>query len=149
MNPILTETNASPQSIADYLAQLLKDRKQLAALPNVFTHLERLLDEGKSKFWLILSSIRVFFIFIYNNNVMLWSLNVKFNLRKIILLCRFRDGFSLLQWFESQFNVKSNRKVDQKFLKRRSRLFQDLWSATSGILPSPVSILTGSLNSIM
>jgi hypothetical protein len=37
----------SPQSIADYLAQLLKDRKQLAALPNVFTHLERLLDEGK------------------------------------------------------------------------------------------------------
>lgn len=39
----------SPQSIADYLAQLLKDRKQLAALPNVFTHLERLLDEGE--FW--------------------------------------------------------------------------------------------------
>jgi DNA repair protein RadC len=39
----------SPQSIADYLAQLLKDRKQLAALPNVFTHLERLLDEGESK----------------------------------------------------------------------------------------------------
>lgn len=38
----------SPQSIADYLAQLLKDRKQLAALPNVFTHLERLLDEGES-----------------------------------------------------------------------------------------------------
>jgi hypothetical protein len=41
------QQNASPQSIADYLAQLLKDRKQLAALPNVFTHLERLLDEGK------------------------------------------------------------------------------------------------------
>ena len=39
----------SPQSIADYLAQLLKDRKQLAALPNVFTHLERLLDEGELK----------------------------------------------------------------------------------------------------
>ncbi|CAH1962731.1 unnamed protein product [Acanthoscelides obtectus] len=33
------------QSIADYLAQLLKDRKQLAALPNVFIHVERLLDE--------------------------------------------------------------------------------------------------------
>jgi hypothetical protein len=49
MNPLLSENNnASPQSIADYLAQLLKDRKQLAALPNVFTHLERLLDEGKS-----------------------------------------------------------------------------------------------------
>lgn len=36
----------STQSIADYLAQLLKDRKQLAAFPNVFTHVERLLDEG-------------------------------------------------------------------------------------------------------
>lgn len=34
------------QSIADYLAQLLKDRKQLAAFPNVFNHVERLLDEG-------------------------------------------------------------------------------------------------------
>lgn len=36
----------STQSIADYLAQLLKDRKQLAAFPNVFIHVERLLDEG-------------------------------------------------------------------------------------------------------
>lgn len=35
------------QSIADYLAQLLKDRKQLAAFPNVFIHVERLIDEGK------------------------------------------------------------------------------------------------------
>ncbi|XP_068155218.1 protein held out wings isoform X7 [Drosophila tropicalis] len=35
----------STQSIADYLAQLLKDRKQLAAFPNVFTHVERLLEE--------------------------------------------------------------------------------------------------------
>lgn len=34
---------------ADYLTQLLKDKKQLAAFPNVFMHLERLLDEGKSK----------------------------------------------------------------------------------------------------
>lgn len=40
-------TNASTQSIADYLAQLLKDRKQLAAFPNVFLHVERLLEEGK------------------------------------------------------------------------------------------------------
>lgn len=37
----------STQSIADYLAQLLKDRKQLAAFPNVFNHVERLLDEGE------------------------------------------------------------------------------------------------------
>lgn len=40
-------TAANTQSIADYLAQLLKDKKQLAALPNVFHHVERLLDEGK------------------------------------------------------------------------------------------------------
>lgn len=38
-------TTNSMQSIADYLAQLLKDKKQLAAFPNVFIHLERLLDE--------------------------------------------------------------------------------------------------------
>ncbi|XP_072384978.1 protein held out wings isoform X1 [Diabrotica undecimpunctata] len=40
---------ASTQSIADYLAQLLKDRKQLAAFPNVFIHVERLLDEEIAK----------------------------------------------------------------------------------------------------
>jgi protein quaking len=34
------------QSTADYLAQLLKDRKQLSAFPNVFLHIERLLDDG-------------------------------------------------------------------------------------------------------
>ena len=37
-------------SIADYLAQLLKDKKQLAAFPSVFIHVERLLDEGKTFF---------------------------------------------------------------------------------------------------
>ncbi|KYM80321.1 hypothetical protein ALC53_09415 [Atta colombica] len=40
-------TNTTTQSIADYLSQLLKDRKQLAAFPNVFIHVERLLDEAK------------------------------------------------------------------------------------------------------
>ena len=39
--------NNNTQSIADYLAQLLKDKKQLAAFPNVFVHLERLLDDGR------------------------------------------------------------------------------------------------------
>ena len=39
--------NNNTQSIADYLAQLLKDKKQLAAFPNVFVHMERLLDDGK------------------------------------------------------------------------------------------------------
>ena len=37
----MTEVNTT-----EYLAQLLKDKKQLAAFPNVFIHLERLLDEG-------------------------------------------------------------------------------------------------------
>lgn len=37
------------QNSADYLTQLLKDKKQLAAFPNVFMHLERLLDEGKQQ----------------------------------------------------------------------------------------------------
>jgi hypothetical protein len=41
------EGNNNTQSIADYLAQLLKDKKQLAAFPNVFVHMERLLDDGK------------------------------------------------------------------------------------------------------
>ncbi|XP_050721625.1 protein held out wings-like isoform X8 [Eriocheir sinensis] len=36
-------------SIADYLAQLLKDKKQLAAFPSVFLHVERLLDEEINK----------------------------------------------------------------------------------------------------
>ena len=43
--------NNNTQSIADYLAQLLKDKKQLAAFPNVFLHLERLLDDGKLIFF--------------------------------------------------------------------------------------------------
>ncbi|XP_055599539.1 protein held out wings isoform X2 [Uranotaenia lowii] len=44
-----SDHSQSTQSIADYLAQLLKDRKQLAAFPNVFNHVERLLDEEISK----------------------------------------------------------------------------------------------------
>merc|ERR1712223_1018843 len=42
-------TNNNTQSIADYLAQLLKDKKQLDAFPNVFVHMERLLDDEISK----------------------------------------------------------------------------------------------------
>lgn len=42
-------TNNNAQNTADYLAQLLKDKKQLAAFPNVFLHLERLLDEEINK----------------------------------------------------------------------------------------------------
>lgn len=43
----VTSAANNTQSIADYLAQLLKDKKQLAAFPNVFIHVERLLDDGK------------------------------------------------------------------------------------------------------
>merc|ERR1711983_488169 len=45
----VTNNNMNTQSIADYLAQLLKDKKQLAAFPNVFIHMERLLDEEIGK----------------------------------------------------------------------------------------------------
>lgn len=38
--------NSQTQSIADYLAQLLKDRNKVNAFPNVFIHVERLIDEG-------------------------------------------------------------------------------------------------------
>lgn len=41
-----TETNEE-KSGAEYLAQLLKDKKQIQAFPNVFIHLERILDDGK------------------------------------------------------------------------------------------------------
>ncbi|KFM77311.1 Protein held out wing, partial [Stegodyphus mimosarum] len=41
--------NNNTQNTADYLAQLLKDKKQLAAFPNVFLHLERLLDDEINK----------------------------------------------------------------------------------------------------
>ena len=41
--------STNTQSIADYLAQLLKDKKALTAFPNVFLHLERILDDGKRR----------------------------------------------------------------------------------------------------
>ena len=52
--------NNNTQSIADYLAQLLKDKKQLAAFPNVFLHVERLLDDGKRN-----HSLKCLCIFVY------------------------------------------------------------------------------------
>ena len=41
------EQSGEERSGAEYLAQLLKDKKQIQAFPNVFIHLERLLDDGK------------------------------------------------------------------------------------------------------
>lgn len=45
-----TETNKDDRNTPEYLAQLLKDKKQLQALPNVFIHTEKILDEGKFRF---------------------------------------------------------------------------------------------------
>lgn len=49
----------------EYLAQLLKDKKQLAAFPNVFTHLERLLDEGKSELRKLLIKLNYYLSCLY------------------------------------------------------------------------------------
>lgn len=46
---IASDLNKPPDSV-DYLSQLIKDKKQLAAFPNVFQHIERLLDNGKEGF---------------------------------------------------------------------------------------------------
>lgn len=46
-NSATATTSAQMHCTADYLSQLLKDRKQLAAFPNVFLHIERLLDDGE------------------------------------------------------------------------------------------------------
>ena len=46
-----TEVKERPKSNPDYLMQLMNDRKVMSSLPNfsgIFTHLERLLDEGRS-----------------------------------------------------------------------------------------------------
>ena len=42
-----TENNKEERNTPQYLAQLLKDKNQVQAFPNVFLTLERLLDEGK------------------------------------------------------------------------------------------------------
>jgi len=42
-------TAASTRNTADYLAQLLMDKKQLTAFPHVFVHIDRLLDEEISR----------------------------------------------------------------------------------------------------
>ena len=40
---------------SEYLAQLLNDKKQLHALPNVFVHVEKILDEGRACFKVFLT----------------------------------------------------------------------------------------------
>lgn len=47
------EVKERPRPSPDYLMQLLNEKKLMTSLPNlcgIFTHLERLLDEGKCRF---------------------------------------------------------------------------------------------------
>ncbi len=46
-SPPTIQTNSNLTDAPEYLSQLLKDRRQLAALPTMFFHVERLLDQGK------------------------------------------------------------------------------------------------------
>uniref|UniRef100_A0A1I7ZMV3 KH domain-containing protein n=1 Tax=Steinernema glaseri TaxID=37863 RepID=A0A1I7ZMV3_9BILA len=48
-NPAVANNNTNTTYTIDYLTQLLKDKKQLAAFPNVFHHLERLVDDEINK----------------------------------------------------------------------------------------------------
>ena len=43
--------NLVDRKSSEYLAQLLNDKKQLQALPNVFVHVEKILDEGRAWFF--------------------------------------------------------------------------------------------------
>ncbi|XP_021963213.1 protein held out wings isoform X3 [Folsomia candida] len=45
MNINMNNSQQNTQNMADYLAQLIKDKKQLAIFPNLFMHLDRVLDE--------------------------------------------------------------------------------------------------------
>jgi len=45
-SPPLIQTDPSLTDKPEYLLQLLKDKRQFAAVPNVFIHIERLLDQG-------------------------------------------------------------------------------------------------------
>ena len=61
-----TEVKERPKSSPDYLMQLMNDRKVMSSLPNfsgIFTHLERLLDEGMDQ-TLTLSFLTGIFSFI-------------------------------------------------------------------------------------
>ena len=41
-----SENSITDRKNSEYLAQLLNDKKALLALPNVFQHLDKILDEG-------------------------------------------------------------------------------------------------------
>lgn len=69
----MTEMNAvNTQSIADYLAQLLKDRKQITAFPNMFMHVERLIDEGNYYNITMIFYFTITLILFYNRSLISW-----------------------------------------------------------------------------
>ncbi len=72
--------NSQTQSIADYLAQLLKDRNKVNAFPNVFIHVERLIDEGKEKKLYSILFTRYVYVRAINSTKKYWSKTVE-NLR--------------------------------------------------------------------
>ena len=43
----MNQTDLNMTDKLDYLSQLLKDKRQLATLPTMFIHVERLLDQGE------------------------------------------------------------------------------------------------------
>lgn len=43
--------NLVDRKSSEYLAELLNDKKQLQALPNVFVHVQKILDEGRAWFF--------------------------------------------------------------------------------------------------
>jgi hypothetical protein len=45
-SPAPSHSPRKPEYTAQYLAELLKDKKQVQAFPGVFTHVERMLDDG-------------------------------------------------------------------------------------------------------
>ena len=61
----MSDSSPNTQNIADYLAQLIKDRKQITAFPSVFLHVERLLDEGE------------LCILLWNCNILRWLFIIK------------------------------------------------------------------------
>lgn len=68
-------TGNKTQYTYEYLAQLLKDKKQLEAFPNVFHHLDRLAEEGV---YVIFQSNKYYDIFSWFKSVFFSSLRLIF-----------------------------------------------------------------------
>ena len=108
---MMNNTNNNTQSIADYLAQLLKDKKQLAAFPNVFVHLERLLDDGKP-----------LYDFVTRPPTSLGAQLAGFICESRTFLQRIRDCFSVFPWSFLTVNTKKAVWVSLLLSHRMGRL---------------------------